>query len=272
MYIGAGVLVNPKVFLNEVKMTRSEGRVWVDYNASIIEEKHINFDKTDEYLSKIVQTTGTGCGPAMVDRVRRVAKLAKDEPRLAEYLDDVSERLNEAIDKGQRVLIEGTQGTFLSLYHGTYPYVTSKDVTAGTLCSDVGIGPTVVDDVIIVFKAYLTRVGGGPLENEIPFEEAKKRGWDEYGTVTGRPRRIAPFNFKLAKKAVKLNGATQAAVTKIDRVYPSASGVKDYRKLPEDAKKFIDEIESEIGIPVTIISTGPEVEETIDIRKEKSKR
>ena len=105
---------------------------------------------------------------------------------------------------------------YISLYHGEYPYVTSKDVTASAACSDVGIGPKNVDEVIVVFKSYVTRVGAGPLENEISEEEINKKGWSEFGTVTGRQRRAAPFNFELAKKACIINSATQIALTKLD--------------------------------------------------------
>ena len=82
--------------------------------------------------------------------------------------------------------MEGTQGTLLSLYHGDYPYVTSKDVSASGICSDVGIGPKRVDEVVVVFKSYTTRVGSGTLEGELTPEETMKRGWQEFGSVTGQ--------------------------------------------------------------------------------------
>ncbi|MEM2915189.1 MAG: adenylosuccinate synthetase, partial [Candidatus Bathyarchaeia archaeon] len=128
-------------------------------------------------MASEIKTTGTGTGPCNADRVLRKAKLAKDVPELKGFLADVPLEVNEAIDKGENVLIEGTQGTFLSLWHGTYPYCTSKDVTASAACSDVGLGPKKVDDVIVVFKAFTTRVGAGPLPGEISWEEAEKRGW-----------------------------------------------------------------------------------------------
>ena len=112
----------------------------------------------------------------------------------------------------------------------------------------------------------MTRVGEGPLEGEISLEEAKKRGWDEYGTVTGRQRRAAPFNFDLAKRAAMINGATQLAITKLDILYPECAGSDDYDSLPAEAKDFINEIEEKVGLPVTLIGTGPEVEEIIDRR------
>src|SRR5207253_11229039 len=131
--------------------------------------------------------------------------------------------VQEALAQNKYVVIEGTQGTFLSLYHGTYPYVTSKDTTASAACADVGVGPTQVDDVIVIFKAYVTRVGEGPLEGQLKRDEVARRGWTEIRTVTGRERRAAPLDFKLAKRAVQRNGATQIASTKLDVLFPSAN-------------------------------------------------
>ena len=162
--------------------------------------------------------------------------------------------------------MKGTQGTFLSLWHGTYPYVTSKDVTASGICADVGIGPTVVDEVIIVFKAFVTRVGTGHLNNELSNEEMRAKGWTEFGTVTGRARRAAKFDFELAKRAIMLNGATQISITKLDVLYPNCAGMTSFDSLPKDAKSFIQNIEDKLNIPVTIIGTGAGVDEIIDRR------
>ncbi len=265
LLIGPGVLVNPEILLREVQLTESDGRVGVDPQCAIIEARHIQADKAG-YLAKDIKTTGTGTGPCNAERALRKVKLAKDTSSLEQYLVDVPLEVNTAIDKGKQVLIEGTQGTYLSLYHGTYPYVTSKDVTASAACSDVGVGPTKVNDVIIVFKAFTTRVGAGPLADELSLKEAEKRGWTEYGTVTGRPRRAAPFNFDLAKRAVMLNGATQAAVTKIDVLFPECKGAKSYNRLTKDAKRFVEKIEEDIKIPVTLIGTGPDAMEIVDRR------
>jgi len=265
LLIGPGVLINPDVLLKEVEVTKSEGRVGVDPLCAIIEPKHIEADRGGHLASKI-RTTGSGTGPCNADRALRRAKVARDIPELEKFLTDVPLEVNRAIDDGENVLIEGTQGTFLSLYHGTYPYCTSKDVTASAACSDVGVGPKKVDDVILVLKAFTTRVGAGPLPNEISWEEAERRGWAEVASVTGRRRRAAPFNFDLAKRAVMLNSATQAAVTKIDVLFPECKGVKSYDKLSDGAKSFIERIEDEIGIPVTLIGTGPEVWEVVDRR------
>lgn len=268
LYIGAGVAIDVQVLFKEIEELNVRSRIWVDAQSTIIENHHKEQDKSDTHLRNTIQTTGSGSGPAISDRVKRVAKLARDMPELSSLIDDVAARINEAIDNKQKVIIEGTQGTFLSVYHGTYPYVTSKDVTASAICSDVGVGPKKVSDVIVVFKSYLTRVGAGPLEGELSFDEIKRLGWIEYGTVTGRLRRVAPFNFKLAKRAVMLNSATQIAITKLDVLYPNTLGLKSYEKLPKEAKQFIEEIETQTGIPVTLIGTGSDIYDIIDRRKE----
>ena len=266
LLIGAGVLVNPQVLLKEIAMFQSDDRTFVDSQCGIIEQTHIDRDKGEDHLKSKIGTTGTGTGPANADRALRTLKLARDVPELSLYIEDVSNSVNHALESDENVLVEGTQGTYLSLFHGGYPYVTSKDVTASGVCADIGIGPKRVDDVLVVFKAYVTRVGGGPLQNELSEEEAKKRGWLEFGSVTGRQRRASPFDMDLAKKAIRLNSATQLAVTKMDVLYPQCAGVREYSKLPAEAKKFIENIEGGTGLKVTLIGTGPELYDVVDRR------
>jgi len=265
LLIGAGANVHVQKFLEEVEATNAKNRIGVDLQASIIEEKHSIQDKTSTHL-KGLGTTGWGIGPAIEERVRRTAKLAKDIPELQPYLTEVTTEVNNAIDKNKRVLLEGTQGLMLSLFHGTYPYVTGRDTSASAICSEAGVGPTKVDNVLIVFKAFMTRVGAGPLPGELTKEEAIKRGWFETAAGTGRDRRSAPFNFELAKKAVMINGATQAAVTKLDVLYPECKGVRKFEELPKETMGFIKEIERQTGIPVVLIGTGPEALDIIDRR------
>lgn len=265
LMIGAGVVINPEILLSEIEKYNAHDRVFVDSQCGIIEPRHIERDKGDDLKGRI-GTTGSGTGPANADRVMRTLHLARETKELTLYLDDVSNSINFALDRNENVLVEGTQGTFLSIYHGTYPYVTSKDVTASAICADVGLGPKRVDNVILVFKAYVTRVGAGPLENEISKEEAQERGWFEVATVTGRERRAAPFNFELAKKAISLNSATQLAITKLDVVFPECAHIREYEKLSDGAKNFIENIEKNTGMQVTLIGTGEDVYDTIDRR------
>lgn len=263
--IGPGVVINPDVLKKEIEDFDASGRSFIDKHCGIIEESHLARDSKGELKEKI-GSTGSGTGPANSDRAMRVLKLAKDFDSLSSLIVDVPEEINSALDANEDVLVEGTQGTFLSLWHGTYPFVTSKDVTASGICADIGLGPTKVDEVIVVFKSYVTRVGTGPLQNELSLEEAEKKGWSEFGTVTGRQRRAADFDFGLARRAIMLNGATQISITKLDVLFSECAGKTSYDGLSDEAKSFIKNIEDKLGTPVTIIGTGPAINDVIDRR------
>ena len=263
--IGPGVVINPAVLHKEIQDFDASGRIFIDKHCGIIEETHLERDSRGELKEKI-GSTGSGTGPANADRAMRILKLAKDFDSLSSIVIDVPQEINSALSANENVLIEGTQGTFLSLWHGTYPFVTSKDVTASGICADVGIGPTKVDEVIVVFKSYVTRVGTGPLEGELSLKDAEKKGWSEFGTVTGRQRRAADFDFDLARRAIMLNGATQISITKLDVLFPDCAGETLFDKLSSDAQAFIKNIEDELNTPVTIIGTGPDTNNVIDRR------
>jgi len=263
--IGPGVVINPDILKKEIQDFNASGRSFIDKHCGIIEETHLARDSKGELKEKI-GSTGSGTGPANADRAMRVLKLAKDIDSLSSLVIDVPQEINSALSANENILVEGTQGTFLSLWHGTYPFVTSKDVTASGICADVGLGPTKVDEVIVVFKSYVTRVGTGPLENELSLEDAEKKGWSEFGTVTGRQRRAADFDFNLARRAIMLNGATQIAITKLDVLFPDCAGKTSFDELSKDAKSFIKNIEDELNTPVTIIGTGQDTTDVIDRR------
>jgi adenylosuccinate synthase len=263
LLIPPGSLIKLDVFLREVEELGVRGRVYVDYNTGVIEDVHVARERGDPVLVAIGSTL-QGVGAAMADRVLRRLRLAREFAELGEFLVDVPSTVNEALERGEKVLVEGTQGTFLSLYHGTYPYVTSRDTTASGILSEVGVGPKRVDNVLVVFKAYVTRVGEGPLEGELSVEEIERRGWVERGSVTGRLRRVAPFNFKLAERAVMLNSATCIAITKIDALFPGARGARSWSELPREAREWIEEVESRLKRPVVLIGTGERIEDVVD--------
>jgi adenylosuccinate synthase len=266
LLIAAGANVHVGQLFKELELTQAGARLGVDQAASIIEEKHSIADKASA-VNKGIGTTGWGVGPALEERVRRTAKLAKDLPELKPYLADGIAEVNDGLDAGKKVILEGTQGFMLSLFlGGGYPYVTGRDTGASAIASEAGVGPTRVDDVLIVYKSFITRVGAGPLPGEITKEEAQKRGWFEVAAGTGRDRRSAPFDFELAKKTAKINGATQAALTKLDCIFPACQGKRCFDDLPADAKAFVTEVEARTGVPVTMIGTGPDALDLIDRR------
>ena len=270
--IGAGVLVDPKVLFKEVELLGVRSRIGVDSRCAIIENRHIMMDKKNDHLSKEIGSTGTGCGPAAAERAMRTTRQAKDLPELKDYTTDVPLEINEAINRGDNVLLEGSQGYGLSLFYGTYPYVTSKDTTASQIASDIGVGPTKIDETIVVFKAFPTRVGEGPFKTQMSEEDVRRLKIEEFGTVTGRARRIGLWDQKMAKYSAMINGATQIAVTGLDKLDPTVKGVNDYGKLTQKVKTFVDQNEREIGIPFTLLSTGPDISEIVDLREEKLRR
>jgi len=164
------------------------------------------------------------------------------------YLADVSVYLNGEMDRGKRVLFEGAQGTLLDLDHGTYPFVTSSSAAAGGACTGTGVGPTRINAVIGVSKAYATRVGSGPFPTEDPGAEGEKiraRG-SEYGAVTGRPRRCGWFDVPVARYSARINHLGAMVITKLDILDPLAEipvGV-EYEYKGKRFKDFPPEIES----------------------------
>ena len=266
LLIGAGVNIHVTQLLKEIEDTGARDRIGIDPQCSIIEEKHLALDKSSAHL-KSLGTTGWGVGPAQEERVRRTGKIARDIPELQPYLADVTSEANAAIADNKNVLLEGTQGLMLSLFFGTYPYVTSRDTSASAVCAEAGVGPTKVDSVFLVFKSFMTRVGAGPLPQELLKDEAVHRGWFEIAAGTGRERRSAPFNFDIARRAAMINGATEAAVTKLDILFPECKDATSTEQLSNKAKEFIAKIETETSVPVTIIGTGPSVFDIIDRRK-----
>ncbi|MCX7808362.1 MAG: adenylosuccinate synthase, partial [Deltaproteobacteria bacterium] len=137
---------------------------------------------------------------------------------LAPFVGSSSAIIHGALQKNQRILAEGAQGTLLDLDHGTYPYVTSSTAIAGGACVGLGIGPRAIDRVVAVAKSYITRVGHGPMPTEIsgPLGELIRKRGHEFGSVTGRPRRCGWLDLPALKYAAQINGATELALTKVD--------------------------------------------------------
>ncbi len=161
-------------------------------------------------------------GQEPLDAAAITADFAAQAARLAPHLVDGPLLLDEALARGARVLAEGAQGTLLDLDHGTYPYVTSSSPTAGGAITGLGVGPRMVDRVIGVAKAFTTRVGGGPFPTELDGAAAARlRGtgekpWDEFGTTTGRPRRVGWLDLPILRHARRVNSLSDLVLTKLD--------------------------------------------------------
>ncbi len=242
--IGNGLVVDPKVLVYEIKNLEknkiqiSPENLVVSENVHVILPRHIEEDKK---IGGKIGTTARGIGPAYTDKAARIGlkmyefvddalfkkRFGSEEfyqeykqyaQVLKPYVNDTISIMNESLDKNKKILFEGAQGTLLDVDFGTYPFVTSSSATAGGICTGLGISPKKVQSVLGVCKAYKTRVGLGPFPTEITGalgEKIRKIG-KEFGSTTGRERRIGWFDTLIGKYAVMINGIDSIAMTKLD--------------------------------------------------------
>ncbi len=175
-----------------------------------------------EVLEKIIEEKNVYLRTILNEQVLDYRRMSEDygrlRERLAPHVIDTGVYLDRALTAGRRVLFEGAQGTMLDVDHGTYPYVTSSNTVAGAVCSGGGIAPNRITAVVGITKAYTTRVGGGPFPTELHDELGRKLQQDgaEFGATTGRPRRCGWFDAVVVRQAVRLNGLSGIAITKLD--------------------------------------------------------
>ncbi len=226
---------------------------------------------------------------------------------IKDYIVDTSLVINQKIDQGDNVLFEGAQGTLLDIDHGTYPFVTSSNPTAGGVCSGTGVGPTKIEKILGIVKAYTTRVGEGPFPTELlgDMGELLRQLGHEFGTTTGRARRCGWFDAVIVRYAARINGLTDLAITKLDvlddleeikvctgydyqgeiiKEFPTnedilkecqpvyetlpgwqtkTSDIKEYANLPQEAKDYLDYMQELTGVKISIVSVGPDRDQTI---------
>lgn len=250
LFIGGGTVVSLEGLSAELESLGAIGidtaRIRISDRAHVVFPYHAAADKASEQArgAQAIGTTGRGIGPAYVDKAGRlgitfgdllrkealaeklrlkgaedlIAPTLEAAQRLAPNIVDGIEYVHGAMESGRRILIEGAQGSLLDVGYGTYPYVTSSHTIAGGACIGLGIGPTAVDRVVGVVKAYCTRVGGGPFPSELTDDTGERLRVQgaEFGVVTGRPRRCGWFDAVAARYGTRVNGLTSAVVTKLD--------------------------------------------------------
>lgn len=271
LVLGAGAYTKTEWLLKELEVTGTAERLIIDPHAVLITEEETAREQGAAHFMSHIGSVGTGLGQAVKDRIeRRSVKFAKDEPLLKAFIQDVPELLNKALDRGEDILLEGTQGIKLSLLHGEYPFVTSRDTTAATFLGEAGLGPKSVRDVYVVFKPYITRVGPGPLAHEMTDEkelEIYHTKGHEIGSVSKRLRRIGAFEKMSASRAIMINNCTKIAITHID-MFAGNDRVKKYEDFTPQAKAFLEDLKalSREVYPhpeIALISTGPDMEDTL---------
>lgn len=272
-------LINPKLFTEKLKVNLEEKNFYLE---KFLGAKPLDYNQIeDEYLAYGEQ--------------------------LRPYVGNVSELLDRGWRQGKNILFEGAQGTHLDIDHGTYPFVTSSNAVAGGACCGAGIGPTRLDTIIGICKAYTTRVGGGPFPTELTDavgQHLQKVG-AEFGSTTGRPRRCGWLDMVVLRNAARLNGLTSLTITKLDvltgleeirvatsyvhekssmEIFPNEcltlescepsyetfpgwsqdiSSVRTFSQLPTKTQRYLRAIEELAEIPLSLVSVGPEREQTI---------
>lgn len=280
LFIGAGGMIDPELLMHEMQLipVPVAGRLMVDVNTTIV--THADADKEREAkMYEGIGSTTEGVGEAQARKVLRRSSqspIALNLVELQAFLVNVGQKLHEMVEKDEAILIEGTQGFGLSLNHGYYPYVTSRDVLAASMLSDSGLAPHIVRDVIGVMRTYPIRVHGnsGPMgARELDWAEvAERSGYGlalepERTTVTKRIRRVSEMNWDMLQAAVRANGCTKLAITFLDYIDSTDRSKNRWGDLSDKSKAFVREVESRLHVPVKWVSTGPNVADSIDIEE-----
>ncbi|MCX6004974.1 MAG: adenylosuccinate synthase [Chloroflexi bacterium] len=358
--IGNGVVINPKVLIEELESLKSKGievgNLHISDRAHLVMPWHLLLDGLEEEKRGrgALGTTRKGIGPAFTDKTARrgirtcdIVNLENFKSRLSEiletkneilvkihnlkpldfnsiveeydayaarlipYIKDTTAMINDLLKKGGKVVLEGAQGAMLDPDFGSYPFVTSSSPLAAGACMGSGINPRRIDCVAGIFKAYTTRVGGGPMPTELndtTGEYIRQRA-HEYGATTGRARRCGWFDAVVGRYSTQLNGFTSGILTRLDvldemdtvkictaykeddkiidrfpadinslaRCQPvyeelpgwkaTTSNVRDFKKLPANARKYIRRLEELIECSFHIISIGPRRDQSIIIKR-----
>lgn len=287
LLIPAGATVDLTVLRGEIDtLGLTHARVGVDRNAMIIEEHDKQMERTVQ-LAERLSSTLCGVGAAVARRalrsndVRLARDVAPEHPWLASMLTDVSAETNAALDADKKVLIEGTQGFGLSLFHsGFYPKTTSRDTSASAFLSEVGISPIRVTEIVLVLRTFPIRVAGaqaGPLNSEITWEQLRAESKSpvpilEFTTVTRRLRRLGRFDWDLAQRAVQVNRPTAIAINCLDYIAFENRGLLSTACLSLQAREFIARLERELRTKVGFVGTGPSLDDLFDPHMEADER
>ena len=283
VYIGPGAVIDLDVLGDELNLIEEAGysikdRLMIDERAIIISEaQHLAEGGVAGRAHAQIGSTGEGVGLARMAKINRdtlinidvapfaCQRVGDDVGLFASILDtwgdirvgDVAAELHQKLASGSKVLLEGTQGSGLSLTLGSWPHVTSADTNAAQMASDAGISPSDVSHTVLVARTYPIRVAGpsGPLYRETTFEAIGQP--EERTTVTQKVRRIGEWNPEQVRYACEVNHPALVVVTFIDYLWPEAKNIVNWRALPEAALEWCEQQEGLIGAPIIAVGTGP---------------
>lgn len=282
LLLGPGMTIRVQSLLKEIADCNiTPDRLFIDPQATIIEDEDVQ--KESESLVSVIASTGSGSGAASARRILSRGnigiRLAKDVPELAPYVGSkgnyhgtTADRLEEAYRKGQSILLEGTQGSGLSVFHGSYPHVTSRDTNVAGCLAEAGISPRRVRKILMVVRPMPIRVGdpdgnngytSGPLKHSTTFDDiAQEAGLNaeslriaEKTSTTKRNRRVGWFEWDQFRKACALNAPTDIVLTFADYLSASNSSARRFDALTSDTIRFVEELERVSQAPVSLINT-----------------
>jgi adenylosuccinate synthase len=281
LLLAPGAVLNLELLQQEIADCKvGVDRLGIDPQTMIITKADI---VGETGLQKKIGSTKQGVGFATARRIRerdKKVKLARDYKELRPYIKSAWEELEKAYSAGEKVLLEGTQGAGLSIYHGLYPFVTSRDTTVAGCLSEAGISPNRVRKVVMVCRTYPIRVqnppkgNSGPMSREITWAEVSRRSGiplakltrTEKTSTTNRDRRVAEFDWVLLRKAAALNGPTDIALTFADYLHGTNESARRFEQLHPEDIQFIQQIERVAAAPVSLISTRFDFRSIIDRR------
>lgn len=279
LIVAGAVLYVPTLMKEIADCGVEKDRLTIDPQAMVITDAD---RRREASLVANIGSTGQGVGQATARRILRGkgVRLAKDVPELKPYIGEGRAVLEHAFSDRQRVLLEGTQGTGLSLYHGYYPHVTSRDTTVAGCLAEAGISPSRVQHVVMVCRTYPIRVQSpkdgtsGWMSQEISWEEVAKRSGQnaeelkvkELTSTTKRKRRVSEFDWALLRRAATLNAPTDLALTFVDYISKKNEKARRFEQLTPDTIRFIEEVERVAAAPVTLVSTRFHFRSIIDRR------
>jgi adenylosuccinate synthase len=288
LLLGAGAVISvPKLQEEIERYLLNPSRLNIDPNVMIIEENDRRFE--EDTLRGEIGSTAQGVGRATARKILRTAaeprvRLAREIRELRPFIRSGLSILATTYERGQRVFLEGTQGSALSLHHGCYPYVTSRDTTIAGCLAEAGIAPAHVRRTILVCRTYPIRVENpsngtsGPLANEIDLRTISERSGiplteltdREKTTTTNRKRRIGEFDWDLVRHSVQLNAPTDFALTFVDYLSIDNRKASSLQECTPEARRLVDRIERELDCPVSLLSVRFHTQGIIDRRSWRS--
>jgi len=280
LLIPSGGLIDLRVLKKELQLLGlGPDRVGVDHRAMIIED----LDREAEArlgLRERLSSTLCGVGSAVSRKVLRgddvvlAEKATKEATWLTPYLVDAAAEINRGIDRNKKILVEGTQGFGLSLYHSdAYPKTTSRDTSAAGCISECGISPRMVTDIVLVLRTFPIRVAGqqaGPMYQEIDWDTVRRESGcphalAEFTTVTGKLRRVGRFDHELAGRAMAVNRPSRLALNFLDYISFEDRLAHSVADLSSRSRDTLAEVEEMLGIPVYYVGVGPTLDSTFEI-------